>query len=226
MVKFQLKNISKSFNDSLLFENINLIAKSGEIIAIKGKSGVGKSTLLNIIAGLESPSSGEYQLDHINMESKKMNELAKIRGEKIGYISQFSPMVPKLTVIDNICIPLLFSKQREDVMKARRKRVEELSQLFEIDHLLNAKIEKLSGGEIQRVGIIRALINDPQIIVADEPTGSLDDESTLIILNHFQKLKVEGLLVVLATHSSMVAEQSDHVYNLTREGLVLEKDRG
>lgn len=219
-----LKDVSKSFNGTYVFKNINLTGETGQIIAIKGKSGVGKSTLLNIIAGLENLTSGFYQLDDINMTEKKINELAMIRGGKIGYISQFSPMIPKLTAFENICVPLWFNKLNQDIINSRTKRIEELSDLFEVRHLLNKRIEKLSGGEIQRVGIIRSLVNNPKIIVADEPTGSLDDETALTILSYFKKMKSEGLTIILATHSGLVSEQSDIVYNLTKDGLFKENN--
>lgn len=221
MSRILLKNISKSFKNTFIFKNVDLYEEPGQIIAIKGKSGVGKSTLLNIIAGLEHPTSGDYQLDGINMIDKNINELARIRGNKIGYISQFSPMIPELTTIENICIPLIINKQNNNTIELKKKRIEELSKLFEVHHLLNNRISELSGGEIQRVGIIRSLVNNPSIVVADEPTGSLDDETALNILNYFKAMKSEGITIILATHSSMVAESSDIVYNLTKEGLTL-----
>lgn len=223
MFQIYLSNISKSFKGSFLFKNVDLCGEAGQIIAIKGKSGVGKSTLLNIIAGLETPTSGSYQLDGINMLDKDINELARIRGKKIGYISQFSPMIPILTAYENICIPMLLSKQNHEVKDYRMRRIKELSKLFEVQELLHKKVNKLSGGEIQRVGIIRSLVNEPAIIIADEPTGSLDEETSLNILNYFHALKSEGIIIILATHSSMVSDHSDIVYNLTRDGLILEK---
>jgi ABC-type lipoprotein export system ATPase subunit len=214
-----MDNVSKTFNGIPVFQNVSFEAKSGEIIAIKGKSGVGKSTLLNIIAGLEPLSSGEYMLNDINMGNKTSNELAKIRGESIGYISQYSPMVSKLTAIENITIPFLFKKIDNKQYEERINSIYNLSDRFGIQHLLQKKINKLSGGEIQRVGIIRALINNPQVIVADEPTGSLDDETALTILGFLKEMRAEGLTIVLATHSNLIANECDKIYQLTEEGL-------
>ncbi|MGG4386177.1 ABC transporter ATP-binding protein [Priestia megaterium] len=222
MSKIILKSISKSFKGTVIFNNVNLTGETGKIIAIKGKSGVGKSTLLNIIAGLETSSSGSYRFDDIDMEKKSLNELAKVRGESIGYISQFSPMIPKLTTFENICIPLIFNKKNRNLEESKITKIVELSKLFQVHHLLDKKIKKLSGGEIQRVGIIRSIISEPKLIVADEPTGSLDDETASTILNFFRELKSNGTTIILATHSQMVAAQSDIVYNLTKEGLYLE----
>ena len=218
MSKLTLKNITKDFGSKKILRDINLEVDSGQIIAIKGKSGVGKSTLLNIIAGLETPTSGLYQFHDLRMNEIGLNELAKVRGDKIGYISQFSPMVSKLTALENIQIPILFKKNVIQ-QKELENKILELADLFQINHLLGERIEKLSGGEIQRVGIIRSLINFPELIVADEPTGSLDDDTALIVLNFLQQMKKGGTIVVLATHSSIVADNCDYVYSLTQDGL-------
>ncbi|WP_285767205.1 ABC transporter ATP-binding protein [Peribacillus sp. SI8-4] len=222
MSKIMLNNLSKSYKNKAIFHNVNVMVEPGNMIAIKGKSGVGKSTLLNIIAGLETATSGSYRLDDMDMEKKNLNQLAKVRGDRIGYISQFSPMIAKLTAYENICIPLIFKKKNGKLEVANMKKIVELSKLFQVHHLLNEKIKKLSGGEIQRVGIIRSIISNPALIVADEPTGSLDDETTSIILNFFQEAKSNGTTIILATHSQLVADQSDVVYNLTSGGLHLE----
>ena len=221
MSKIVLNNLSKSYKNKAIFKNVNVTVESGKLLAIKGKSGVGKSTLLNIIAGLETATSGTYRLDDMDMEKKNLNQLARVRGDRIGYISQFSPMVPKLTAYENICIPLIFQKKHGKLEEAKMKKVVELSKLFQVHHLLDEKIKKLSGGEVQRVGIIRSIISNPTLIVADEPTGSLDDETTSIILKFFQETKSNGTTIILATHSQLVAAQSDVVYNMTKEGLHL-----
>lgn len=224
MAKVILRNVSKSFKKNTIFKNINFEANSGELIAIKGRSGIGKSTLLNIIAGLETLSTGEYILDGIKMDNQSINSLAKIRGEKIGYISQFNPMIPKLTVFENIYVALLLKEINNETYLSRVERIKKLSKLFEIEKLLDKKIESLSGGEIQRVSIIRSLVNEPQLIVADEPTGSLDDETADKIMNYFKMLKSEGLIIILATHSSIIAKQCDVTYQLTSEGLKREEN--
>lgn len=217
-----LRNVKKEFKGTIVFENINFTGASGNVIAIRGKSGVGKSTLLNIIAGLEKPSAGSYFFDDINMSQKSLNNLTKFRGENIGYISQYSPMIPKLSALENICVPLWFKKEDKTINSSKLNRINELCELFEVQHLLSKKIEMLSGGEIQRVGVIRSLINNPKLVVADEPTGSLDDETALKVLSCFHSLKSEGITIILATHSGMVAEQCDEVFVLTKDGLFRE----
>ncbi|MFD9625353.1 ABC transporter ATP-binding protein [Peribacillus muralis] len=214
-----LNNLSKSYKNKAIFHNVNVTVESGKLIAIKGKSGVGKSTLLNIIAGLETATSGTYRLDDMDMEKKNLNQLARVRGDRIGYISQFSPMISKLTAYENICIPFIFDKKNQKLEEAKMKKIVELSKWFQVYHLLNEKIKDLSGGEVQRVGIIRSIISNPTLIVADEPTGSLDDETTSIILKFFQEMKSNGTTIILATHSQSVAAQSDVAYNMTKEGL-------
>lgn len=215
-----LQNIKKEYKGTKIFENVHLTVLRGQSIAIRGKSGVGKSTLLNIIAGLEKPTSGSYVFNELDMSGHSLNDLSKVRGEKIGYISQFSPMIPNLTVLDNIRVPLWFDHKAQS--KSVEKQIEEYSQIFEIKHLLPKKIEMLSGGEIQRVGVIRSLIRNPELIVADEPTGALDDETACTVLNSLNSLKSQGISILIATHSSIVAEHCDQVYRLTKHGLLPE----
>lgn len=219
MVRLRLENIKKDFNGNTIFENVSLMGEKGSIIAIKGKSGVGKSTLLNIIAGLERPSSGKYFLNDSKMNESKLSDLAKIRSELVGYISQHSPMIQNLNAFENICVPLWFKKQDRALRDQKMSRIFELSESFEIKHLLNKKISMLSGGEIQRVGIIRSLMNNPELLVADEPTGALDDETTARVIDGFKTLRSEGLTIIIATHSNIVAEYCDQVFTLTKDGL-------
>lgn len=220
MVRFRLEHIKKDFNGKTVFENINLIGKKGSMIAIKGKSGVGKSTLLNIIAGLERPSSGKYYLNENGMHESKLSDLASIRSESVGYISQHSPMISNLNAFENICVPLWLKKQDRALQNEKMSRIFELSESFEVAHLLNKKISLLSGGEIQRIGIIRSLINNPELLVADEPTGALDDETAANVIESFKALKNEGLTIIIATHSNTIAEYCDQVFTLTKDGLL------
>jgi len=218
----RLKKITKQYNNKVILNGIDFQCEEGQIIAIKGKSGIGKSTLLNIVAGLERATSGDYFYQDTQMNNKSISFLTNFRRMHIGYISQHSPMIPELTVMDNICVPLWFEKN-EDHKKQAMKHVKELGHLFEIDHLLNENVKTLSGGELQRAGIIRALINKPTLIIADEPTGALDDETASIILTHFHALKSEGVTTILATHSEAVSSQCDEIYTLNQDGLSLER---
>ncbi|WP_245596240.1 ABC transporter ATP-binding protein [Paenibacillus taiwanensis] len=214
-----LKNISKQYNKHVVFSQIDFSCDTGKVIAIKGKSGVGKSTMLNILAGLERPTSGQYIYQNKQMEHRSYNFLTKFRSSTIGYISQFSPMIPELTVLENISVPLWFEKE-EDQKQQYMKQIEALSYLFEIEHLLHQNVKSLSGGQLQRAGIIRALVKNPPLIIADEPTGSLDDETASLILNHFTSLKVNGTTTIIATHNDSVSNHCDETYLLLKEGLV------
>jgi|SRR5690625_2337722 len=220
MTDIILKDLKKVYTGRTIFENVNLEVSSHNMICIKGKSGKGKSTLLNIIAGLELANAGTYFFGDIDMRAKSLNILAKVRGEHIGYISQYSPMIPNLTAFENICVPLWLNRKGNNKDESFEK-IKYLSELLEIKELLNTKVKKLSGGEVQRIGIIRALIYDPKLIVADEPTGSLDDETSEKILELFNVLKSEGIMIILATHSKLVSEFCDRTYLLGKNGLEL-----
>ncbi|WP_225445618.1 ABC transporter ATP-binding protein [Paenibacillus arenosi] len=216
----KLTNITKEYNSRVILNDINLSCKNCEMIAIKGKSGVGKSTLLNIMAGLERATSGEYYYNEILMNDKSINSLSKFRQANVGYISQHSPMIPELTVLENICVPVWFEKD-EEKKKEYMQQIESLSMLFEINNLLDKKINALSGGEIQRAGIIRSILKKPQLIIADEPTAALDDETALMILTHFNFLKSEGAIIIVVTHNDIVSKHCDKTYQLSKEGLLL-----
>lgn len=216
-----LRDIFQKFNEKVLFENINLNIAKGETFAIRGRSGVGKSTLLNIIAGLEKPTSGCYWLDGVKMDELNLNKLSDIRKKKMGYISQYSPMIPKLKVIENIMVPYWFeqkSKSEESILK----KIKHYGEIFGISHLLYENVDKLSGGEMQRVSIIRSIISEPELIIADEPTGSLDTETALEVLNVFKNCANNGASVIIATHHAMVASLCDKQFQLTKQGLISE----
>ena len=212
-----IENLSKSFKGKQIFNGVDLTGDTGEIIGIKGKSGVGKSTLINIIAGLEAPTGGRYSFDGEEMVGKSSKFLANVRSLKMGYVSQFSPMIPNLSVLENICVPTWFKKGVDKDQLSTK--VHDISTALEIKELLDMDIGKLSGGQIQRVGIARSLINTPKLVVADEPTGSLDDETAVKVMDYFHQLKTQGILFIIVTHSGLIADQCDRVYSLTSSGL-------
>ncbi|MEK4009613.1 ABC transporter ATP-binding protein [Paenibacillus sp. FSL H3-0333] len=214
-----LANIKKCYREKLIFENIYLEVEPGQIVALQGKSGTGKSTLLNLVAGLEKPSEGEVLLGNIKFKDMSLNDLSSIRGKYIGYISQHNPMIPKLTALENITVPLWFNKKNKSQIEVY-DHIKKLSHFLQVDQILNSKIEKLSGGELQRIGIIRALLMKPMLIVADEPTASLDEETAGLVINCFNTLKSEGAIILLATHNTTIASECDFTYFLTQDGLV------
>ena len=198
----KLINICKTFNKNikpfLLFENLNLNICKSKLTCIIGRSGCGKTTLLNIIGSLDSPDSGEVYINNINITNYNEDELARYRNEKIGYIFQDFILEKSMTVIENVCLPLVI----KGVKKTERNK-SALAILEKLD-LLDKKDEivlNLSGGEAQRVCIARALISNPDIILADEPTGQLDYENGQLILTILKDLTIEGKTVVLVTHN-------------------------
>jgi len=210
-----LVNIVKAYKEKMVLNNIHLEVANNQFISIKGPSGVGKSTLLNILAGLEKADSGQYVMDSIKMHEQNLNELSNIRGSQIGYISQYNPMIRNLTVRENIVAPLLLGKYDK---KQTMAYSDELSACLKINHLLDKKIDKLSGGERQRVGVIRALIKKPQLLIADEPTGSLDDDTTMLVFNLFKRLCENETTIIMATHSHLSSQFADQEYVMSSEG--------
>ncbi|MBJ6361950.1 ABC transporter ATP-binding protein [Paenibacillus sp. GCM10012307] len=219
-MRLVLENVKKEYKDTLLFQNIQLRVPSGEMVALQGRSGVGKSTLLNLVAGLEKPTSGEIQVNGISLSGKSMNELSSIRGKEIGYIAQNSPMIPKLTALENAKVPLWLVKQKSDEEAAAMQRLFHFGDLLGVAHLFEKRIEKLSGGEAQRIGILRALVRNPGLIVADEPTSALDDESVEQVIACFHHIRSQGVTIIVATHSAQIATRCDKRYRITQSELV------
>ena len=213
-----LDNINKTYNEKIVLNKINLEVEENQFISIKGPSGVGKSTLLNILTGLEKADSGNYVMNNIEMHKQNLNELSEIRGNQIGYISQYNPMIRNHTVRENILAPFLLGKFDQKQITAY---IDELSSNLKINHLLDKKIEKLSGGERQRAGIIRALIKKPKLLIADEPTGSLDEDTTILVFNLFKKLCENQTTIVMATHSHLSSQYADMEYIMSSEGVIL-----
>ncbi|WP_028559543.1 ABC transporter ATP-binding protein [Paenibacillus pinihumi] len=219
-MRLVLENVKKEYKDTLLFQNVQLRVPPGEMVALQGRSGVGKSTLLNLIAGLEKPTSGEIQVNGISLSGKSMHELSSIRGQEIGYIAQNSPMIPKLTALENAKVPLWLVKQTPDEEAAAVQRLLQFGDLLGVAHLFEKRIEKLSGGEAQRIGILRALVRNPGLIVADEPTSALDDESAEQVIASFHHIRSQGVTIIVATHSAQIAAKCDKRYRITPSGLV------
>lgn len=197
-----LQNINKTFNKDknplVIFNNLNLTIDTNKFIAIVGRSGSGKSTLLNLIGSIEKPDSGEIIINDINITKLDDKELSKYRNEQIGYIFQSFFLEPSLSAIDNVSMPLAIRgiplNERENIAKEILNKLGILEKTYE-------KTDKLSGGEKQRVCIARALITNPSIILADEPTGQLDYETGQEILKILRNIVDEGKTVLLVTHN-------------------------
>ncbi|HEB9316524.1 TPA: ABC transporter ATP-binding protein [Campylobacter coli] len=199
----RIKNLSKDFGKVKALDNINLNIYKGEWLAIMGPSGSGKSTLLNILSLMDNPSSGKYILDNEDLEQINEEQKITLRREKIGLIFQQFHLIPYLSALENVMLSQYYhSSVDEEDAKAVLEKVG-------LSHRLSHLPSQLSGGEQQRVCIARALINNPEILLADEPTGNLDEANEKIVLETLQKLKNEGKTIVLITHNPELAKFAD-----------------
>ena len=203
----EVKNIHKSFGDLEVLKGVNLTVQKGEIVAIVGKSGAGKTTLLQIIGTLDQPTQGEVLINGERLMTKGERELAAFRNKHIGFIFQFHQLLPEFTALENVCIPAMIAREKESDYKARA--VQLLTELGLKDRM-NHKPNELSGGEKQRVAAARALMMKPDIILADEPTGSLDEKNKKELSELLQKLRKEyGQTILLVTHDKELASIAD-----------------
>jgi putative ABC transport system ATP-binding protein len=211
-----LKNITKTFKiaDQIInvLNGINLTFEKNEFISIMGTSGSGKSTLMNIIGCLDVPTSGEYYLDGKLVSKLNDNELSSIRGDYIGFVFQSFYLLSYSNVIDNILLPTIYSHKQKTMGNIEKAR--EILNLVGLSERENFKPAQLSGGQQQRVAIARALINDPEIILADEPTGQLDSNTTKDIMSLFSKMHSLGKTVIIVTHDQNIANHANKVIRI------------
>ncbi len=201
---------------------VSLIVERGQWVAIQGPSGSGKSTLLNLIGCLDRPTSGRILIEGIDVSKLSDNALAEIRGGKIGFIFQSYNLIPSLTVLENILLPTSFTKKLRKT--SAKQRAEEIMARLGIYHLKDRFANKLSGGETQRVAIARALINEPSLILADEPTGNLDSSSGSEIAKLFKDIHEQGETIILVTHDNDFARKAEKIYIL-RDGKLETQER-
>ena len=197
-------------------KGIDLQINTGELVAVVGPSGSGKSTLMNIIGCLDVPSTGEYKLDGKPVATLTSNQLADIRNRKIGFVFQAFNLLPYATAFENIEVPLLFARVSA---RTRRQRITDLLARVGLADKANNKPTELSGGEMQRVAIARALANEPEIILADEPTGNLDTQSGGEIINMFVELWQSGKTIIIISHDANIAKRAQRIVKL-KDGLV------
>ncbi len=183
----------------------------GEFVAIMGPSGSGKSTLMNILGCLDRPTSGEYILDGRDVSKLGKNELAEVRNTKLGFIFQSFNLLPRLTALENVMLPMLYDLDGDDSVREQQRRAAAALESVGLGHRLNHRPNQLSGGQQQRVAIARALINRPPVILADEPTGNLDSRSSVEILDLLHKLHAQGVTIVMVTHDAQVAGHAQRI---------------
>ncbi|MFA5188786.1 MAG: ABC transporter ATP-binding protein [Patescibacteria group bacterium] len=210
----EIKNITKIYKTGTIefqaLKGVSFKINDGEFVAIMGPSGSGKSTLMHIIGALDTPTSGKYFLDNKDVSTLSEDQLADIRKEKIGFIFQSFNLLPRATVLRNVVLPLVYEGINKEEREVRARKALKLAGLDEefFDHLSN----QLSGGQIQRVAIARALVNNPTLILADEPTGNLDTKTGEIVLSTFERLnREEGRTIILITHEPDVAQHADRI---------------
>jgi putative ABC transport system ATP-binding protein len=219
----ELKNIKKNYDNggviTHVLHDINLSIEEGEFIAIMGPSGSGKSTLMHTIGFLDRPTSGEYLFNGENTKNFTDDELARIRNERIGFVFQSFNLLPRTSVLDNVILPLLYSKNK----KSHENKAKEALEAVDLGERLHFMSNQISGGQKQRVAIARALVCDPKVIFADEPTGNLDSKSGGTVMHILEKLNKEGRTIILVTHDLNVALHSKRIVTIRDGNIVSDK---
>lgn len=223
----KLKNVSKIYNMGetkvKALQNFEISITEGEFVAIMGPSGSGKSTCMNLVGSLDTPSIGEIYLDGVNISTLHESDLAQIRGKKIGFIFQSFNLIPNLTTKGNVMLPMMFQGVDSD---EREERAEKYLKLVGLEERMEHYPNQLSGGQMQRVAIARALANDPEVILADEPTGNLDTRTGQIVMEFLDKLHKEGKTIIMVTHDPDLAKEHAEVIYWLKDGKLDKKTYG
>ncbi|MBS1522591.1 MAG: ABC transporter ATP-binding protein [Bacteroidetes bacterium] len=197
-------------------KSVSLTINKGEFVALMGPSGSGKSTLMNILGCLDTPTKGDYILNGINVSQMSDNDLAEVRNTEIGFVFQTFNLLPRNTALDNVALPLIYAGiNKEGRQERARKALENVG----LGHRVTHKPNELSGGQRQRVAVARALINDPSIILADEPTGNLDTKTSIEIMGLIEDIHAKGNTIILVTHEEDIAKHAHRIVRM-RDGLI------
>lgn len=220
MKTIEIENIKRQFTIGTetihALRGLNLSVDKNEYLALMGPSGSGKSTLMNILGCLDTPTSGKYFLDGIDVSQMDDNELAEVRNKKIGFVFQTFNLLPRSSALDNVVLPLIYAgmKKNDRIEKAKKTLID-----VGLENRMSHKPNELSGGQRQRVAIARALVNNPSIILADEPTGNLDTKTSLEIMSLFNDIHKNGNTVIIVTHEEDIAKYAHRIVRL-RDGVV------
>jgi putative ABC transport system ATP-binding protein len=218
-ILIELKNVDKFYymGDSIVkaVNNLSFFVKEGQFVAVMGPSGSGKSTSMNLIGSLDTPTKGHIFLDGIDISELSESDLAQVRGRKIGFIFQSFNLIPNLTAKENVMLPMMF--QEVDINE-RSTTAEELLELVNLGHRINHYPGELSGGERQRVAIARSLANNPDVVLADEPTGNLDTKTGEIVMEFLKKLHGQGKTIIMVTHDPDLARDNAEIIYWLRDG--------
>ena len=222
----EMKNICKDYPQGKdvvkILKDVNLSIEEGDYLAIMGPSGSGKTTLMNIIGCLDVPTSGTYRLNGEDVSRASENRLAKIRNSTLGFVFQSFYLLPKMTARDNVALPLLYAGVSK---RTRLRRAEEALKMVGLVDRMNFMPNQLSGGQQQRVAIARAMINEPKLLLADEPTGALDSASGQQVMDLFDELNARGTAIVLITHEPKVGARARHLRRIL-DGMLLPEEGG
>lgn len=221
----KIENVTKIYNKNkanefTALQDVSFSVENGEMIAIVGKSGAGKSTLLHILACVDSYEDGEYYLDDLLVKNKNDKENARIRNRYLGIVMQDYALVEDFTALENVMLPLDFSKER---IKNKKQRALDMLKQVDMEEFANKPINKLSGGQKQRVAIARAIANDPKVILADEPTGALDSKNTEQIMDILKELNRKGKTIIVVTHDPLVSKRCGRIIEIADGEIVGQK---
>ncbi|MGL5151296.1 MAG: ABC transporter ATP-binding protein [Clostridium sp.] len=223
----ELINISRVYGKDesrvLALKGVNIKVNSGELIAIIGPSGSGKSTLLNILGGIDTQSSGQYLISGKDIITLKDKEVAEIRNSTIGFVLQYFGLMKDYTVFENVQLPLEYARVNK---KERKARVMEVLKKFSVEDKVSKLPSEISGGQCQRVAIARAIVNNPKVILADEPTGALDKKMSHSVIDELIKLNKEGKTVIIVTHDESVAKRCNRVIKIEDGEIISDELRG
>ncbi len=219
-IMIRTKDLTKNYGELQVLKGISLQIAEGEVVSVVGASGAGKTTLLQIIGTLSRQNSGTVEINGIETSALQGNQLARFRNRNIGFVFQFHQLLPEFTALENVCIPGFIAKTAR---KTVEKRAVELLDFLKLSERMDHKPGELSGGEQQRVAIARALINDPAVILADEPSGNLDTENKTELHNLFFRLRDEmNKTLVIVTHDMQLAQMADRMVKM-KDGLVVDR---